>query len=390
MKKQAILVALLALGIIAVNSAFAQTPGVTPSEIKIGQTLPYSGPVSALGVIGKAEAAYYQMINDRGGVNGRKIKMISLDDAYSPPKTFEQTRKLVEQEEVAFISGTVGGPPNMAIRKYMNDQKVPHLFLRSGVSALAEPDGFPWSMMGILSYGEEARLYAVDILKTKPDAKIALLYSNDDTGKDYALNFKAGLGDKASQIVSSTTYETSDPTVDSQVVIMAASGADVLFVHATPKFAVQTLRRKSVLGWKPRTYLSVTAASQGSVLEPAGYDNAEGALSVAWQKEPGDPQWANDPGILAYSAWMDKYFPGANKADSTYKNGYQGGDLTVRLLEKCGNDLSRANILKQAQNLDFELPLLLPGMRFQTSPTDYSPIKNGRLQVFKTNRWVLM
>jgi branched-chain amino acid transport system substrate-binding protein len=387
MRTIGILIALL--GMSATGIAVAQTPGVTATEIKLGQTKPYSGPASGYGIQGKAESAYFQMINDQGGVNGRKINLISLDDAYSPPKTVEQTRRLVEQDEVAAIFGTLGSPTNSAIKKYLNGRKIPQLFIVAGASAFADPEHFPWTIPGIWNYFDEARIYAADILKTTPNAKIAILYANDDAGRDYAAGFKAGLGANTSQIVSELKYESSDPTVDSQVVALAASGADVFFYQATPKFSAQILRRKHLLGWNAKTYVAVTGSGLAA-LEPAGLETAQGIISGAYIKDPEDPRWANDPGYKEYAAWMDKYFRGANKSDSLYINGFNNAQVMTKVLEQCENDLSRENILKQATNLDLEMPMLLPGIRFKTSPDDYRPIKNIRLRIFKGDRWILV
>ena len=367
----------------------AQTPGVTATEIKLSQTKPYSGPASAYGLQGKAETAYFQMINDKGGINGRKVNLISLDDANSPPKTFEQTRRLVEQDEVAAIFGTLGSPTNSAIKKYLNGRRIPQLFIVAGASSFADPEHFPWTIPGIWNYFDEARIYAADILKTTPNAKIAIFYANDDAGRDYAAGFKAGLGSKTNQIVSELKYESSDPTVDSQVVALAASGADVFFYQATPKFSAQILRKKHLLGWNAKTYVAVTGSGLAALV-PAGFETAQGIIAGAYIKDPDDPRWANDPGYKEYAAWMDKYFRGANKSDSLYINGFNNAQVMTKVLEQCENDLSRENILKQATNLDLEMPMLLPGIRFKTSPDDYRPIKNIRLQLFKGDRWMLV
>jgi branched-chain amino acid transport system substrate-binding protein len=392
MKKFGVLLALLgflSMGWGTTGIAVAQTPGVTATEIKLGQTKPYSGPASAYGIQGKAETAYFQMINDKGGINGRKVNLISLDDAYSPPKAFEQTRRLVEQDEVAAMFGTLGSPTNSAIKKYLNGRKIPQLFIVAGASAFADPEHFPWTIPGIWNYFDEARIYAADILKTTPNAKIAILYANDDAGRDYAAGFKAGLGSQTSQIVSELKYESSDPTVDSQVVALAATGADVFFYQATPKFSAQILRKKHLLGWNAKTYVAVTGSSL-TALVPAGLETAQGIISGAYIKDPDDPRWANDPGYNEYAAWMDKYLPGANKSEVLYISGFNNAQVMAKVLEQCGNDLSRENILKQATNLDLEMPMLLPGIRFKTSPDDYRPIKNIRLEVFKGDRWMLV
>jgi branched-chain amino acid transport system substrate-binding protein len=392
MKKFGVLLALLgflSMGWGVTGIAVAQTPGVTATEIKLGQTKPYSGPASAYGIQGKAETAYFQMINDKGGINGRKVNLISLDDAYSPPKAFEQTRRLVEQDEVAAIFGTLGSPTNSAIKKYLNGRKIPQLFIVAGASAFADPEHFPWTIPGIWNYFDEARIYAADILETTPNAKIAILYANDDAGRDYAAGFKAGLGSMTSQIVSELKYESSDPTVDSQVVALTATGADVFFYQATPKFSAQILRKKHLLGWNAKTYVAVTGSSLAALV-PAGLETAQGIISGAYIKDPDDPRWANDPGYKEYAAWMDKYLPGANKSEVLYISGFNNAQVMAKVLEQCGNDLSRENILKQATNLDLEMPMLLPGIRFKTSPDDYRPMKNIRLEVFKGDRWILV
>jgi branched-chain amino acid transport system substrate-binding protein len=390
MKRFGILIGFLSMSWVAADIAVAQTPGVTATEIRFGQTKPYSGPASAFGVQGKAEAAYLQMINDNGGVNGRKVVLISLDDAFSPPKTFEQTRRLVEQDEVAAIFASLGSPTNGAIKKYLNDRMVPQLFIQAGATTFSDPQHFPWTIPGMLNYFDEARLSAVNVLNTMPAAKIGLLYANDDAGRDYAAGLKAGLGDKAKQIVSELKYETTDPTVDSEVAKLAASGADVFLFYATPKFAAQILRKKHVLGWKAKTYVAATASSIAAVLMPAGLETAQGLISGVYLKDADDPRWTNDPGFREYSAWMDKFFPGVVKSDNLYVSGFTNAQVLVTLLEKCGNDLSRSNIMEQARHLDLELSMLLPGVRFTTSPENYWPIRNIRLQVFKDDRWVLI
>jgi branched-chain amino acid transport system substrate-binding protein len=327
MRKIGILIALL--GMSATGIAVAQTtPGVTATEIKLGQTKPYSGPASGYGIQGKAESAYFQMINDQGGVNGRKINLISLDDAYSPPKTVEQTRRLVEQDEVAAIFGTLGSPTNSAIKKYLNGRKIPQLFIVAGASAFADPENFPWTIPGIWNYFDEARIYAADILKTTPNAKIAILYANDDAGRDYAAGFKAGLGANTSQIVSELKYESSDPTVDSQVVALAASGADVFFYQATPKFSAQILRRKHLLGWNAKTYVAVTGSGLAALV-PAGLETAQGIISGAYIKDPEDPRWANDPGYKEYARLDGQIFSGREQV---------GQSLYQRLQQRAGHD----------------------------------------------------
>ncbi len=378
------------LSLLAPCAQAEQAPGITATEIKIGQTKPYSGPASAYGIMGKVEAAYVQMINDGGGINGRKINLVSLDDAYSPPKILEQTRKLVEQDGVAFIFAPIGTPTNLATRKYLNDRKVPQLFVMTSSSTLADPARFPWTIPGILNGRDEAAIYAADVMENVPGAKIALLAPNDDSGRDYVNGFKARLGDRAKQIVAELKYETSDPTVDSQIVSLAASGADVFFYHATPKFSAQILRKKQELNWRPRTYVSVPAASLASVLIPAGLETAQGLISSAYEKDVDDPEWASDPGMKAYVDFMNKYLPSANKSDVLCVGAFVAGEVLVEILKRAGDDLSRENILDKARNLDFAPSMFLPGVRFKTTPENYSPIGGLRKEVFKGSRWVVL
>jgi branched-chain amino acid transport system substrate-binding protein len=388
MKKIGILLALLSMSPGLTGVAVAQTPGVTATEIRLGQTKPYSGPASAYAVQAKAEAAYFQMINDQGGINGRKVNLISLDDAYSPPKAFEQTRRLVEQDEVAAIFATLGSPSNTVIRKYLNQRKVPQLFIQAGATSFADPEYFPWTIPALASYFDEAKMYALDILKNTPNAKIAVLYANDDSGKDFAAGFKAGLGDKTNLIISELKYETSDPTVDSQIVTLAASGADVFFFQATPKFGAQTFRKKFALGWKAKTYVASLASNTQQVMKPAGFDTVQGVISGVYFKEE-NSRWANDPGYKEYAAFMDKYLPGVEKSDILYITGYNAAYVMAKVLQKCGDDLSRENLLKQASNLDLETPMLLPGIHFTTSPDNYRSIRKIYMRVFKGDQWVL-
>ncbi|MBL8533580.1 MAG: ABC transporter substrate-binding protein, partial [Betaproteobacteria bacterium] len=366
-------------------------PGVTDSSIKIGQTMPYSGPASAYGVVGKAEVAYMAMVNEQGGVNGRKIDLLSLDDGYSPPKTVEQTRRLVEQEEVLMIYQSLGTPTNTAIQKYLNAKKVPHIFLATGAAKWGEPKTFPWTMGFNPTYQIEARIYAQHILKTRPDAKIAVIYQNDDFGKDYIVGFKGMLGDKAAKmIVAEQTYEVTDPTVDSQVVSLKSSGADMLLTFATPKFAAQVIRKVGELGWKPVHYLTNVSASVSAVLQPAGLDKATGIISATYFKDPTDPQWKNDPAVKTWEAWMKKYHPSGSLEDGLNVYGYIAGQALVHLLKACGDDLSRENIMRQAANLKkVELALLLPGVTLNTSPADFYPIGEMQLAKFDGKRWVL-
>src|SRR5580693_562675 len=365
-------------------------PGVTDTEIKIGQTMPYSGPASAYGVIGRAEAAYFKMINEKGGVNGRKINFISLDDAYSPPKTVEQIRRLIESDEVLFLVNPVGTATNMAVVKYINQKQVPHLFIGTGATVFNDPEHYPWTMSWTPHDASEGEIYAKYILSTKPDAKIGILAQNDDLGRDYLLGFKRGLGDKAaSMIVSTQAYNTTDPTVDSQVVSLKTAGADVFFMATIPKFAAQAIRKAYDIDWHPQEFVSSVGSSIAGAIRPAGFEAAKGIISAAYQKDPADPQWANDPAMKAWNVWMDKYNPRINKSDYYAPYGYNIGFAVVALLKQCGDNLTRENVMAQASHLDMELPLLLPGIRLKTSPTDLRPIKQMRLVRFDGTRYVL-
>jgi branched-chain amino acid transport system substrate-binding protein len=365
-------------------------PGVTDTEIKFGQTLPFSGPVSAYGQIGRAELAYFAMINDQGGINGRKLNLIQLDDAYSPPKTVEQTRKLVEQENVAFVFSMIGTPTNMAIRKYLNDRKVPQLWIGSGGQQFDDPEHFPWTLAFLPSYLVEGRVYAKYILATKPDAKIAVLYQNDDFGKDLLDGFEQGLGDQAkTMIVARASYETSDPTVDQQVLSLQGSGADTLFTMATPKFSAQAIRKVYDTGWKPFYIVNYTGSAVAAVLKPAGLEKSVGLISTAYLKDPTDPQWQNDAGYQDWLAWMGKYMPGGDVADLFNVTGYTESQALVHILKAAGDDLSRENIMRQATHLSgLALPMLQPGVVLSTSPTDYLPVKQMRLVRFDGRTWV--
>ena len=365
-------------------------PGISDTEIKFGQTLPLSGPVSAYGQIGRAEAAYFHMINDQGGVNGRKLNFIQLDDGYSPPKTVEQTRKLVEQENVAFVFSTIGTPTNLSIRKYLNERKVPQLWIGSGGQQFDDPANFPWTIAFLPSYLVEGRVYAKYILATKPDAKIAVLYQNDDFGKDLLEGFEQGLGDRAkTMIVASASYETSDPTVDQQVLTLQGSGADTFFSMATPKFSAQAIRKVYDSGWKPRYFVNYTGSAIAAVLKPAGLDKSVGLISTAYLKDPTDPQWQSDPGYKDWLAWMDKYMPGGDTADLFNVTGYMEAMVLVHILKEAGDDLSRENIMRQATHLDrLSFPMLQPGVVLSTSPTDYVPVKQMRLVRFDGKTWV--
>jgi branched-chain amino acid transport system substrate-binding protein len=366
-------------------------PGANDTEIKIGNTMPYSGPASAYGVIGKSEAAYFAMINDQGGVNGRKINFISRDDGYSPPKTVEMVRKLVEEDQVLLMFQPLGTPPNTAIQGYLNDNKVPQLFVATGADKWNDAKHHPWTMGWQPSYRVEARIYARYILKNIADAKIAVLYQNDDFGKDYIIGLREGLGDKAdTMIVATKTYETTDPTVDSQIVALQGSGADVLLTAAIPKFAAQAIRKVYDIGWKPTHFLSNVSISVASVMKPAGPEKAEGIISASYVKDPTDPQWQDTPEYKEWLAWMKKYNSSANVADAFAVYGYNVACTMVAVLKASGDNLTRENIMKQAANIhDLKLPMLLPGVSVSTSADDFAPIKQMQLQKFDGETWRL-
>jgi branched-chain amino acid transport system substrate-binding protein len=366
-------------------------PGASDTEIKIGNTMPYSGPASAYGILGKTEAAYFTMINERGGINGRKINFISRDDGYSPPKTVEQVRQLVEQNQVLFMFSTLGTPTNVAIHAYLNDNKVPQLFVATGADQWNDPKHFPWTIGFIPSYGTEAHIYARYILKNMPNAKIAVLYQNDDFGKDYLNGLRSGLGDKAGKmIVATQSYETTDPTVDSQIVALQSSGADVLLTVATPKFAAQAIRKVYDIGWKPNHFLTSVSNSVGTVMKNAGLEKGVGIISAAFAKDPTDPQWADTPEYKEWLAFMKKYNSSANLADIQAAISYSQAQTLVSVLKACGDNLTRENIMKQAANLhDMKMPMLLPGITVSTSPTDFAPIKQMQLEKFNGTTWKL-
>ena len=383
--------ALLSLALMGLASAQKKyDPGATDTEIKIGNTMPYSGPASAYGTIGKAEAAYFKKINDEGGINGRKINFISLDDGYSPPKTVEMVRRLVEQDEVLLVFGPLGTPSNTAIQKYMNAKKVPQLFVATGATKWNDPKGNPWTMGWQPNYQTETTVYAKHILKTKPNAKIGVLYQNDDYGKDYLKGLKDGLADKVKMIVAEVSFEVTDPTIDSQIVQLQGSGADVFINITTPKFAAMAIRKAHDIGWKPVQYLNNVSASVGSVLTPAGLEKSVGIISSNYGKDPTDPQWANDPGMNEWRAFMAKYFPDGNLTDSSNVYGYSVARTLVQVLKQCGDNLTRENVMKQAANLkDFDTGLALPGIRINTSPTDFAPIQAIQLVKFDGKTWGL-
>ena len=374
-------------------SALAQKKydtGATDTEIKIGDTKPYSGPASAYGTIGKAIAAYFDKINAEGGINGRKIKFISLDDGYNPAKTVEQVRKLVEEDEVLFVFNPLGTPSNTAIHKYMNQKKVPQLFVATGATKWGNPKEYPWTMGWQPNYQTEGKIYAAHILETKPNAKIGVLYQNEDYGKDYLKGFEDGLGDKAkTMIVSKVSYEVTDPNVDSQMLSLKGAGADTFFNITTPKFAAQAIKKAAEIGWKPTHYLNNVSASVGSVLTPAGLDNSVGIITTQYGKDPTDPQWANDKGMQDWKAWMAKYYPSGDLKDASNVYGYGVAMTVVQVLKQCGDNLTRENVMKQAANLDMTLPTALPGINVKTSPTDFYPIEREQLARFDGKTWVL-
>jgi branched-chain amino acid transport system substrate-binding protein len=366
-------------------------PGASATEIKLGQTMPYSGPASAYGTIGKVEAAYFKMINDNGGINGRKIDLISLDDGYSPPKAVEQVRRLVEQDEVLALFQTLGTPSNSAIHAYVNAKKVPHLLLATGATKWGDPKNHPWTMGFNLSYQSEGQIYAKWLLKNKPNAKIAILYQNDDYGKDVLKGVKDGLGAAAAKmIISEATYEVTDPTIDSQMIKLQGSGADTFIDITTPKFGALAVRKAYDSGWKPLHILNNVSASIGSVLVPAGVEKATGAITVSYYKDQNDPQWKDDPAMLEWRAFMGRYYREGDPKDQSNLYGYLAAQIMVQILKQCGNDLTRENVMRQAANLkNFKLPLLLPGMAINTSPTDFFPVEQAQLEKFTGTQWQL-
>ena len=362
--------------------------GASDKEIVVGGIMPLSGPASAYGTIGKAASAYFDKVNAEGGINGRKIRFILLDDGYSPPKTVEQARKLVEQEEVLLVYQSLGTPTNSAIHKYMNQKKVPQLFVATGATKWGDPKNFPWTMGWQPNYQAEGKIYAAHLLETKPNGKIAILYQNDDYGKDYVQGFEEGLGAKAkSMIVSKISYEVTDPTIDSQMVEMKASGADVFFNVTTPKFAAQAIKKAAEIGWKPVHYLNNVSASVGAVIVPAGVENAVGVISTQYLKDPVDPQWDNDAGMKEFKDFMAKYYPAGNIKDGGNVVGYGAAVTLVDVLKKCGDNLTRANVMKQAANLNLEIGVLLPGVNIKTAPDDFFPIEREQLVKWTGEKW---
>ena len=392
LQKRTLLLAALAL-ISAGPAVLAQKKydtGATDKEIKIGHINPYSGPASAYGAIGKAIQAYFDKINAEGGVNGRRLNFISLDDGYNPAKTVEQARKLVEEEEVLFTFQTLGTPPNSAIHKYMNAKKVPQLFVATGATKWGDPKNFPWTMGWQPNYQSESKIYAAHLLENMPNGKVAILYQNDDYGKDYLKGFEDGLGAKAaSMIVAKVSYEVTDPTVDSQMVSLKASGADVFFNITTPKFAAQAIKKAADLGWKPMHYLNSVSSAVGSVLVPAGVQNSVGIVTAGYIKDPTDPQFQKGKEWDDFVGWMQKYHPKGDMKDNFNVYGYTVAQNVVHVLQKAGDDLTRANIMKQASNMDLTLPMLLPGVNIKTTPDDFYPIEREQLMRFDGTTWQL-
>jgi ABC-type branched-subunit amino acid transport system substrate-binding protein len=365
-------------------------PGASDTEIKIGNTMPYSGPASSYGIIGKTDAAYFGTVNEQGGVNGRKINFISRDDSYSPPKTVELVRQLVEQDQVLLMFNTLGTPPNSAIHGYLNDNKVPQLFVATGANKWNDPKHFPWTMPWFPNYGIEAHIYANYILKNLPNAKIAVLYQNDDFGKDYLNGLKAGLGDKANMIVGTQSYETTDPTVDSQVVALQGSGADVIMTAAIPKFAAQAIRKIYDIGWKPTHFLTSVSNSVGLVMKPVGLEKGVGIISSTYYRDPTDPQWQNSPELKEWLAFMNSHGLSGSITDSQAVVGYSYAQTMVAVLKNCGDNLTRENVMKQAASFhNFTLPMLLPGITLNTSADDFQPMKQLQLEKFDGTTWKL-
>jgi len=381
----------LALAALPAHAQKKYDTGASDSEIKIGHTNPYSGPASSYGVIGKTETAFFTMINEKGGINGRKINFISYDDGYSPPKTVEQVRKLVESDGVLLLFNTLGTPTNTAIHKYINQKKVPHIFIASGATKWGDPKNFPWSIGWQPNYQSESQIYATYIKDKHPNAKIAVLYQNDDYGKDYLKGFKDGLGDKAgSMIVSEVPYETTDPTVDSQVVSLKSSGADLFFNITIPKFAAQAIKKAAEIGWKPVHILNSVSNSIGGVLQPAGFEASKDILSTFYLKDPIDPTWKDDSGYKEWVAFMDKYYPDGDKTNVFTVFAYTVAQALVDTLKRCGDTLTRENVMKQVASIkDLELPMLLPGIKANTSATDFFPLKQLQMGRFDGKAWEL-
>jgi branched-chain amino acid transport system substrate-binding protein len=374
-------------------SAYAQKkydPGASDTEIKIGQTMPYSGPVTASAMMGRAEAAYFKMINERGGINGRKITLLSLDDGYNPSKTVEQTRKLVEQEEVLLIFGSLSSASNSVIHKYLNTRRVPQLLIAAIGLKWNDPENFPWTMSFTPSPRVETEAFSRYLLRNRPEARIAVLYQNDDFGKDYLKAITHSLGEKAAKmIVAQASYEVTDPSVDSQIIALKASGADAFLVFTTPKFGAFALRKAHDIGWRPMRFVAMPSSSISTVLTPAGLEKATGTFAGQYAKDPADPVWRTDPGMQEYLAWMKQYHSEGDIADNFNVYGYLSAQLMTEVLRRCGDQLTRENVMRQAANLkDVELPLLLPGIKVSTSPADFEPIGQAQLRRFDGKRWV--
>ncbi|WXC97958.1 ABC transporter substrate-binding protein [Bradyrhizobium sp. 27S5] len=383
----------LAVATAAGNAAWAQKKydtGASDTEIKIGNIVPYSGPASAYGVVGKAMAAVFKKVNDDGGINGRKINFVSYDDAYSPPKAVEQARKLVESDEVLFLFGTLGTASNTAIQKYLNAKKVPQLFVATGATKWNDPKSFPWTMGWLPSYQSESRIYAKYLLKEKPAAKVAVLYQNDDMGKDYLKGLEDGFASDPVRIAAKESYEVAEPTIDSHVVRLKSSNPDVIIFFTTPKFGAQAIKKLGEMNWKPVTIVSNVSASTATVMRPAGLDNAQGVISAAYAKDASDPQWKDDAGMKAFDDLLAKYMPDTNRVDASAMTGYNMATTMVEVLRRCGDDLTRANVMKQAASLkQFAQGGLLPGVTLSTSPDDFQPIEQLQLMQFKGERWQL-
>ena len=380
--------------LVAAGPALAQKkygPGASDTEIRIGNTVPYSGPASAYGVVGRAMGAVFKKVNDEGGINGRKINFISYDDAYSPPKAVEQARKLIESDEVLLLFGTLGTPSNTAIQKYVNSKKVPQLFVATGATKWNDPKNYPWTMGWLPSYQSEARIYAKYLTREKPQARIAVLYQNDDMGKDYLKGLKDGLGSDPSRIVAEESYEVAEPTIESHVVRLKSSNPDAVIFFTTPKFGAQAIKKLGEMSWRPGTIIvSNVSASTATVMRPAGLENSQGVVSAAYAKDASDPQWNNDPGIKAFDELLVKYLPEANRVDASALTGYNMAQTMVEVLRRCGDNLTRENIMKQAASLDnLEQGGLLPGVKISTGPTDFQPISQLQLMQFKGERWQL-
>jgi branched-chain amino acid transport system substrate-binding protein len=384
-RRHLLIAGVIGLATATASSAYGQSkydPGVSDTEIKIGNIMPYTGPLSAYSIIGKTEAAYFTKINADGGINGRRINFVSYDDGFNPTKTVEQARKLVESDDVLFIFQSLGTPTNAAIEKYMNDKKVPQLFVSTGATRFGDPKSFPWTMGWNPTYQTEGRIYARYLLQNHPNAKIGILYQDDDSGKDYVKGLKDGLEGRM-QIVAEVPYQVSDPTVDSQIVTIKNSNADVFFIEASPKFAAQAIRKTAELGWKPIRLLSSISFSVGSVLKPAGIENSKGILSAAFLKDPTDPTWKDHPAVKEWEAFMVKYYPEGDRTSTFTVYGYLLGQTMIQVLKQCGNDLTRENVMRQAANLkDLELDMLLPGIKINTSPNDYYPVKQMQMSRF--------